>query len=462
MTGSRPSAQAILAPPPLEVAAAPDPRDDATLLLSGRQLLLARAVWGALAVFLLAFFLANLPIYFAQLRTVCLGSHCLLWQLTPEHARALQHSQLSPTAYALVTVIFSAMTVLVWFACAGLVVWHHSRRWLALLACLMLMAQSVTQMGGWGVAPMSYSGPVGHLLAVAVAVLAVTVFLLVFALFPSGRFVPGWMRWGIIALVPAVGWAYVSVVPSQVPITRVVNPLGLAVVATGTAAIIAAQIYRFRRVSTPVERQQTKWVVLAVLVLIPLNLLYYLLPVVVPALARPASLYFLLARPLYNVLYLLAPISIGIAILRYHLWEVDAVIRRWLVYGTLTTVLAAVYVGVVLGAQAVIQALSGQAGQHPVVLVASTLLVAALFTPVRRGLQTTIDRRFYRSKYDAAKTLEAFSATLANQVDLEQVREAILTTVQQTMEPTQVDLWLATPSAPSRQGVETASGMDRP
>jgi hypothetical protein len=151
------------------------------------------------------------------------------------------------------------------------------------------------------------------------------------------------------------------------------------------------------------------------------------------------------------------PIVTGLTILRYRLFDIDVLIRLTLIYSTLSATLAAIYVALVLAAQAVLQALTaqaaqaaqagqaGQAGQQPVVIVASTLLVAALVTPLRRGIQATIDRRFYRRKVDAERTLAAFGATVRNEVELEQVRERLLAVVNETMQPAHAALWLRPP-----------------
>jgi hypothetical protein len=134
------------------------------------------------------------------------------------------------------------------------------------------------------------------------------------------------------------------------------------------------------------------------------------------------------------------PISIGIAILRYRLYEIDLIINRTLVYGALSATLVALYFGGIVMLQRVFVLLTGQ--QSTLAVVASTLLIAALFTPLRRLIQGFIDRRFYRSKYDARKTLEAFSAQLRNETALEALSDDLVGVVRETMQPAHVSLWL--------------------
>ena len=135
-----------------------------------------------------------------------------------------------------------------------------------------------------------------------------------------------------------------------------------------------------------------------------------------------------------------SPVAMGIAIFRYRLYQIDLIINRTLVYGSLTAVLAAVYLGGVVLLQYAFRTLAGEGSQLAV--VASTLIIAALFIPLRRRIQGFIDRRFYRSKYDARKTLEAFSAKLRNETDLDALSEDLVGVVAETMQPAHVSLWL--------------------
>jgi len=143
------------------------------------------------------------------------------------------------------------------------------------------------------------------------------------------------------------------------------------------------------------------------------------------------------------------PVATGIAILRYRLYDIDVIVNRTLVYGSLTLVLALMYFGGIVVLQRLFVTLTGE--QSTLAVVASTLLIAALFTPLRRNLQSFIDRRFYRRKYDARKTLEAFSAKLREETDLDALHEDLVGVVRETMQPTHLSLWLRPETATERE-----------
>ncbi|HXX78858.1 MAG TPA: hypothetical protein VEI53_10220, partial [Ktedonobacteraceae bacterium] len=150
-------------------------------------------------------------------------------------------------------------------------------------------------------------------------------------------------------------------------------------------------------------------------------------------------LYLLVGFATTLILFFL-PLSIGFAMLRSRLWDIDIVINKALVYGLLTVLLAAVYIVLIISLQYPLQGIINQ--NNGVAIVISTLVIAAIFQPLRHRIQSVIDRRFYRSKYDAARTLEAFSATLRNEVDLNQLSSHLIAIVQETMQPAHVSLWL--------------------
>jgi hypothetical protein len=209
---------------------------------------------------------------------------------------------------------------------------------------------------------------------------------------------------------------------------------------------VLAQVYRYRRVSTPVHRQQTKWVVFGIAVggagLVGTSTLVS----AVPAIEQSGPLGQMIGTTISEGFVLLLPLSIGVAMVRSGLYEIDVIINRTLVYGSLTATLVVVYLGCVIGLQYVLRALTVEGSN--LTIVASTLLIAALFAPLRRRIQSFIDRRFYRRKYDAAKTLEAFAGRLREETDLEALGGELVGVVRETMQPAHVSLWLRPDATP--------------
>ncbi len=216
---------------------------------------------------------------------------------------------------------------------------------------------------------------------------------------------------------------------------------------------LLAQIYRYRRVSTPIQRQQTKWVVFGFAILLALVSVGVL--VLIPPPRDPngsINIVFRMTGPsLVLVGIMTAPLSLGLSILRYRLWDIDLLIRRTLVYSVLTGALALVYFSSVVLLQRIFASLTGQQ-QNEIVTVISTLAIAALFIPLRRRVQDVIDRRFYRRKYDAAKVIAEFGATCRDETDLDKLAASLIAVVQETMQPEHVSLWLASPLSPAVRG----------
>jgi hypothetical protein len=271
----------------------------------------------------------------------------------------------------------------------------------------------------------------------------VTITLLPFLLllFPTGR-LPS-QRWRPVAwIVLAAGATGVTLGPflseDSVLIVAVVMVLIFASVLSALSLVI-----RYRGASG-VERQQLKWFALAAVLLVAVPIAGLL------GLGRVLGNE-LLSTLLDTVTLIGLYVAVGIAILRYRLYDIDVVINRTLVYGTLTGMLALVYFGGVTVTQTVFRALTGQQEQPQLAIVISTLVIAALFNPLRRRIQGFIDRRFYRRKYDARKTLEAFSAKLRDETDLEALNNELVGVVRETMQPSHVSLWLRSDTA-SKKG----------
>jgi hypothetical protein len=274
-------------------------------------------------------------------------------------------------------------------------------------------------------------------------------------LFPNGK-LPS-PRWRAVAGLAGAGLALTVVSlalnPGRIEDTRVSNPLGIpggeailnAVgaagaisLAIGVVASVTSLIMRFRGAQRE-ERQQLKWIAYAA----PLMVLGLIASEIASRSSSDAAVN--LSNTMVSLSLAFVPVAIGTAVLRYRLYDIDVVINRTLVYGVLTATLAAAYLGTVLVLQL---ALSPLTERSDLAIAGSTLAVAALFSPARQRIQELVDRRFYRSRYDAARTLESFGARLRNEVDLEALGAELRSVVAQTMQPASVSLWLRTPGAP--------------
>jgi hypothetical protein len=413
-------------PSPLSIERSHEPDTQ----LSGRWLLLVRVVWMILVMLTLASFVVLLPSFYAQLQSVCTNPMCALVQPTPESVHAMQQLGLSVSSYATFTLMLTLFTALVCFLVSGVIFWRKSDDWMALLVALTEVVS--------GTLFVSYalleSQTSWRWLAIVSNVFGHAVLFLFASLFPNGKFIPRWSRW------ITVGWIIWSLlfytVLHTVPFTY--NLLALLI---GLACALVAQIYRYRYASSLMQRQQIKWVVLAACLGIVMVIVLDVPNVIFPVTGQAGSFYRLfVSGPADILVLLLIALSLGLAILRYRLYDIDIIINRTLVYGSLTVTLALVYFCLVIVLQALLRGLISQ--DNSVAIVISTLAIAALFQPLRGRIQRIIDRRFYRRKYDATKTLEAFSATLRNEIDLNQLREHLLGVVQETMQPTHVSLWL--------------------
>jgi MFS family permease len=279
------------------------------------------------------------------------------------------------------------------------------------------------------------------------------VFALVFLIFPNGR--PLTPRWRVVTIVAMVSTLGAMLGSGLSPGTlnnvtyNVQNPFGNAVPSAVAGALDSISfiillasmvagafslVLRFRR-SRGDERQQLKWVTTAVAfaaVLLLSGPLFWFSVIPAPFVD--------LWGPVFVIAAVIIPASMGIAMLKYRLYDIDVIINRALVYGPLTVAIAAVYVGGVIGLQALSRAAVGQHSDLAIAIV--TLAVAALFNPLRRRLQLFVDRRFYRHKYDAARTLAALSTRLRDEVDLDQMAGELAAVIQETMQPASVSLWL--------------------
>ena len=453
--------------PPAAEQATRQPERPVSSRSGGRLLGVVRAVCLVVALLSVGLFVAALAPRHQQLLSQHVTSSSpadIMRVADPAAVRAAFAALHLPAEHAVayliaLEVIFAA----VYGAVAAVLFWRKADDWLALVVALLLVlygtAALPTLSALIAVQP-AWDLPVQLLNRGSWALL-----LVFFYLFPDGRFVPGWTRWlAVIWVVLQLAWA---VAP-----TAAFNPLlwppvlGLLLFMAWFSTGLLAQGYRYARVSTPSERQQTKWVLAGTAASVMLGSAVNVPNALAPAFGQPGHpgpLYELLRVTVTYLAPLLFPVSIGIAILRYRLWDIDLLINRTLVYGTLTGLLLAVYLGSVVFLQGLLRALTGQ--ENNLAVVVSTLVAAALFQPLRSRLQTVIDRRFYRRKYDAARTLAAFSAALRDDVDLASLANELVSVVEETMQPAHVSLWLrpnpAPPPTPAAGGEHGRLSIDQ-
>jgi hypothetical protein len=421
--------------------------------LYGRTLVLARAAWLAVAALTCALYVASVWVQIGQVRGPCPPGVCVHGQVPPAVQRAFAALHLSVGFYGWYQLGLDVLFAGGFAAVAALLFWRRSHDPLALYVSLTLLVFGALSFNTGLMAGLMAASPGWRLPVQVLEFLGVTGFVAFVLVFPDGRFVP---RWTVLAVAAVMLWWLPNIFFPGSPFDYVTWPgvayFGAFAVVLGTMG--GAQVYRYRRVSTPAQRLQTKWVVFGFVAAasghFAGDLIVFFLA---PALTSPQAV--LADRAGYTLTYasfLLIPISIGIAMLRHHLFDIDVIIRRTIVYSLLTGTLALIYVGSILSAQAIVQAIWGRQPLPPVVVVASTLLIAALFLPLRRNLQRGIDRRFYRRKYDAARTVAAFGQTVRSEVDLARLTDHLLAVVEETMQPSQVSLWLVRPTRPMSQG----------
>ncbi len=409
------------------------------------QTIWSRAIWlagvgaGALT---LALTIAGLPARYEQL-------------LTGPDKRSLFDLGLSVASYAGYLTALDALLVLVHILIGGFILWRRPSDWMSSFVALALITNGALIPFSRFYGPNSEAVP-WQPLANLVTYLGLATSVLILYLFPDGRFVPRWtamlaVLWGVLILsmvFPFAAWG----------MNRWPLPLQLAVLSLWSGTGLYAQVYRYAEVSNRTQRQQTKWALFGLMAAMLAPFVYFLPNIILPSVGGPLIPNFLyqrlgagiftfslLARLVaatgLTLVMLMFPVSFAIAILRYRLWDIDIIIHRTLVYSTLTALLALVYLIDVVIFQQILEALTGQP-QSDIVTVLSTLMIAALFGPLRRRVQNAIDRRFFRSQYDAARVLAAFAARVRDEVELDRLTEHLLAAAQQALQPSHVSLWL--------------------
>lgn len=392
---------------------------------------MALMLWFLIAGSFLIVYVVDLPLSYSQTSSPCQGEDCHYQAITPAEAQALQDLGLSTTFYAAYIMGITVVAVAVYAGLALLILYYQSRQFVGLVLSLMLMVMPAIMITNFEVVAATYPAwqtPINLLF-----VLGQLLIVLFFLIFPNGRLTPRWSAANLLLMVAAT----VPMVIAGAAYLPATFAFFFATV-TGTTIVV---IYRYRRIFSRSERQQVKAALLGftgvVLAAIAWGATYEILT---PTPGR-AKLWLMIGGwTASNLFLLVTPIGLTISILRYRLWDIDIVIRRTLVYTLLTLILLMVYITSIVLLQAAFNTTIDQ--QSPVAIVASTLVIAALFQPVRHRVQSFIDRRFYRSKYNAAQAVEQFAIAARDEVGLEQLSDALMGTVQQALQPEHLSLWL--------------------
>lgn len=413
----------------------------------GRWPRLARGAWIAFAVVLLVIFVVNIPAFYRYAGSICTLSDaggCPTEQLTPAYVQVLEQLHISvPGAQVFLATLCVVLSVLYWLL-GLLVFWRKSHEAIGMLVSLLLVMFASSGFLGFNL-PAQTPPFFQFLTQIITYGFMWPATLVFFFTFPTGRFTP---RWTWIAFTPF----FVVTMLGSLPATTSFVP-GIALILTSFLPI-GVQIYRYTHLYDAMQKQQVKWFVFglsAAFVLVIIQIIFHLIPD-----SEVAHFWYQLFNgPFWLVLWTVIFLGVSIPVLRYRLWDIDVIINRALVYGLLTATLLGMYLLFVLGGQ---YALANIFGSNNVVLVISTLLVARLFQPLRQRVQQIVDRRFYRRKYDAAQVATRFSATLSNEVNLDQLCEHLLTVVQETIQPVHLSLWIRSSDKTSTPLLQETAG----
>ena len=389
------------------------PSGVANARLGEHWLMPVRIVIVIVAILALAVFFVGVWLNFAQLRTVCTPLSCADGQLTPESAQTLQALGLSLDAYAIMNVVSLVVQALVYYLLAAIIFWQRRDEWLTVIVVMFFLAAPTNSLNQ----PVAALPPVFQGALAWVQFLGIATFILIGLLFPNGHFVPRWTAPLAAGLLLIIG--------IQIYVPQIAVPPGLI----GTLMLLAfAQIYRYRKVSSREQRQQTKWFVLGLTGTVAVNVVYHFLPLFFPPLAQQNTLYAFISGTISDFSYLLIPVTIGFAILRYKLWDIDLIINRTLVYGTLTVSIIGLYVLVVVSLGTLLRG----RGNLFISLLA-TGLIAVLFQPLRLRLQRGVNRLMFGERDNPYHVISHLGQRLETTLVPEAVLPLIVETVTQAL-----------------------------
>jgi hypothetical protein len=411
--------------------------------LKMRWLPLARMGWVFVSLLALAMFIVGIPVRLEQFSQFA-------------DTRSLRMLGMTASSYGILSVSLDLLFIFGHFSIAWIIFLRRRDDWMVLSVAYALVTAGI-------MVPLAltYQHAEVHwawrtLINLVVYIALMSAILLLY-LFPDGRFVPGWTQsmailWAVLC-IPAIFFPNSPISLPQWP--RLIQVFFL-LTCSGTG--VFAQIYRYFNVSNPIQRQQAKWATLG-LTASGLGPFAYFLPfVILPSLSQqfvPNALYQRMGAEFFSLSYytrlinsagfnlftLIFPLSFAIAIMRYRLWDIDILINRALVYTSLSGTLLIGYLLSVIVLTSILRPLTGE-NSNQLVTAISTLVIAASFAPLRRRIQRAIDHRFYRSRYNAARTVESFGESLREEVDLNTLSGRLVAVVDETMQPKQITLWI--------------------
>ncbi len=423
----------------------------ATPTLSQRRPILYRLAlvgWIVIALLCISLFWVDLVADYFDIIVPCMegvpgvSNECNFAALTPAEVTVWTSWGLSLQTYGVIMLTGAVFVFLVYTVLAGLLLWHQRQSWLGLTTSLALVVIPYALFAGsrdFGAINPYLTWP-----ATIAYMLGNLIMLLFLYLVPNGRFSP---RWAYIPMIATFLLLVRGPEPQATGDTLAADPI-VSIVNFALVALVlfggSLQVYRYMREANTVERQQTKWIVFGVVSIVTAIIAWVLvfgraLPIPDGQPRIIANLVSMVYQDFFAIPFL--PVAITIAILRYQLWGIDVIIRRTLTYALMSGLLVLTYLGSVVVLQRLFSSVTGQTSTAAVVL--STLLIAALFLPLRRRVQDWIDRRFFRQKYNAEKVLNNFAATVRDETDLDALTAELVRVIQETMQPEFVCVWLA-------------------
>jgi hypothetical protein len=401
---------------------------------------LSLAGWGFVALAYLTFFLLDLQLDYAQTLVPCSGEACNYLAISQAEFDVLEDWGLTSRFYARTINGATLIGVAGCWLLAGLILWRQGGTRIGWTVSLILAIISITLISDANNVVANH--PALEVPAYLLSIVGTMILLSFLYLFPSGRFYP---RWAYIplALTIMLFIALSAVYDQLISAPAQFEQFGPVLLLGALLLIGVFQILRYQRDSTPAERQQTKWLLFGVLLLLlgfPIWFLIFGGLVDIPA-GQPRLLASLGGWLTNMLLTISLPVSMAIAISRYRLWDIDLVIRRTLQYALLTGILALTYFGGIVILQGILSSITGSENS-PLATVITTLAIAALFNPIRIRIQDFIDRRFFRKKYNAEQALAQFAAIARDEVEMDKLTAALLAVVEETVQPENLTLMI--------------------